>query len=231
MIVIVNNHEGRDAVTGYTVRDLKFGCSSEPIFDGFDADFPAGEVTALIGANGTGKSTLINLMVGLLRPARGRLEPQPVRPALLAQRTEHIDGLPLTVRDCVSMGRFGSVPFWKPLGKSDRALVGQMIDRVGMTSYTGQRLRDLSGGQRQRVMIAQTMVQDAQLYLLDEPSTALDVAGREMLFGLLREKAEHGAAVVLATHDADEVAFADRVVDLGGGMGTIVRSRVAETSG
>ena len=80
-------------------------------------------------------------------------------------------------------------------------------------------------------MIAQAMVQEAGLYLLDEPSTALDVAGREMLFGLLREKAERGAAVVLATHDADEVAFADRVVDLGGGLATIRSSRsVVEAS-
>ena len=218
-------------MAGYAVRGLEFGYTAEAIFGGFDADFPAGEVTALIGANGSGKSTLINLVVGLLRPSGGSVDPRPVRPALLAQRTAHIDGLPLTVRDCVSMGRFGSVPFWKPLGRSDRALVVEMIERVGMAAHAGQRLRDLSGGQRQRAMIAQTMVQEAGLYLLDEPSTALDVAGREMLFGLLREKAERGAAVVLATHDADEVAFADRVVDLGGGLATIRSSRsVVEAS-
>ncbi|MFT3659945.1 MAG: ATP-binding cassette domain-containing protein [Gordonia sp. (in: high G+C Gram-positive bacteria)] len=217
-------------MNGYAVRGLEFGYTGEKIFDGYDVDLPAGAITALIGANGSGKSTLISLLIGLLTPSGGGVEPRPVRPALLAQRTEHIDGLPLTVDDCVRMGRFGSVPFWRPLPRSDKALIGETIDRVGMSAHRGRRLRDLSGGQRQRVMIAQTMVQDADLYLLDEPSTALDVAGREMLFELLREKAAGGAAVVIATHDAEEVAAADRVVDLGGGAETLRAARPARST-
>lgn len=203
------------AVSGFDVRGLGFGYGATAIFDGFDADVPAGRVTALVGGNGSGKSTLLNIFAGILRPDAGEIRPRPQRPAMLAQRTELIDGLPLTVRDCVRIGRYAQVPFWRPLGARNRRAADEMIERVGMIDHRNARLRDLSGGQRQRMMIAQTMVQQADLYLLDEPSAALDTAGKQVLFTLLREKAEQGKAILIATHDDDEVDFCDRVIDLG----------------
>ncbi|MEE4021688.1 metal ABC transporter ATP-binding protein [Gordonia sp. PKS22-38] len=199
----------------YAVRGLGFGHGRTPVFDDFDATIPAGAVTAVIGGNGSGKSTLLNLCAGVIRADAGAISPVPSRPALLAQRTEHIDGLPLTVRDCVRIGMYGQLPPWRPFGAANRRAADEMIERVGMAKYRDARMRDLSGGQRQRTMIAQTMVQPADLYLLDEPSAALDTAGRQLLFALLREKADAGKAVLMATHDGDEIAFADQVINLG----------------
>lgn len=207
------------AVREYAVRGLSFAYGRRAILEDFDATVPAGVITALIGGNGSGKSTLLNLFAGVIQPAGGSIMPMPARPTLLAQRTEHIDGLPLTVRDCVRIGRYGRVPFWRPLGSENRRAADEMIERVGMAEYRNARMRDLSGGQRQRSMIAQAMVQRSDLYLLDEPSSALDTDGKNLLFALLREKALAGAAVLVATHDDEEIEFADRAIDLGRGAG------------
>ena len=216
MIMVVKIRKAKRLVaSAYEVRELSFSYGGSPVIEHFDATVRAGVVTAVIGGNGSGKSTLLNLFAGLIRPDGGTVAPMPARPALLAQRTEHIDGLPLTVRDCLRIGRYAEVPFWRPLGFGNRRAADEMIERVAMTRFRDTRLRDLSGGQRQRTMIAQTMVQSADLYLLDEPSVALDTAGKSMLFNLLHEKADAGKAVLIATHDDDEIEFADEIIDLG----------------
>ncbi|MGI6796952.1 metal ABC transporter ATP-binding protein [Gordonia sihwensis] len=200
--------------TGYTVRGLSFSYGATTVLENLTTTLQPGAVTALVGANGTGKSTLLELIAGVRTPDAGEITPRPRRPALLTQRSEHIDGLPLTVRDCVRIGTFGQVPCWRPTARRERRAAEEIIERVGMTPLRESRMRDLSGGQRQRVLIAQTLVQRADLYLLDEPSTALDAGTRELLCTLLREHADVGKTVVVASHDRDEIRFADTVIEL-----------------
>ncbi|MDN5757305.1 MAG: metal ABC transporter ATP-binding protein [Tomitella sp.] len=208
-------HDDADAPAVAGLADVSFRHRDSPVLSRIDLTLGAGTVTALIGPNGSGKSTLLHLLAGVLAPTDGHIFRSRSRPAaLLPQRSEHIDGLPLTVRDCVAIGRFGALSPLRRPGAEDRAAVTAMMERLDITHLARRRLRELSGGQRQRTLIAQLLAQDSDLYLLDEPSTSLDSRGRALLHALLRDRAASGAAVLVATHDADEAQLADRTLRL-----------------
>ncbi|MEU4689219.1 zinc ABC transporter ATP-binding protein AztA [Actinoplanes sp. NPDC023714] len=170
-----------------------------------------GSVTAVTGPNGSGKSTLLHVLAGEVTPQSGRVV-RDCRVAFLPQRTGEIDALPLTVRECVGIGRFRG---WRWPGRADRLAVAEIMERLGITSLERRRLRELSGGQRQRVLLAQALVQPAGVYILDEPTVALDTASRARVHDLLAERVAAGAAVVLASHDEAEAALAGETVSLG----------------
>ncbi len=174
----------------------------------------SGTTVALTGANGTGKSTLLHLLAGVTPPTRGRVVRRPgTRLALLPQRTSDIDALPLTVGECVQIGRFTPR---RRLSRDDRARVAELMQRLDIAHLARRRLRELSGGQRQRALIAQALVQDADIYILDEPTVALDTHSRQHVHDLLTERAAAGAAMVIASHDPAEAALAERTIHLEG---------------
>ncbi|WBU38072.1 zinc ABC transporter ATP-binding protein AztA [Homoserinibacter sp. YIM 151385] len=185
--------------------------------DRIDVELPAHGVVAVLGGNGAGKSTLLELLAGIARPSTGSLEwaaGSPPPTALVVQRSEADDRLPLTVEDVVAMGRWAALGLWRPLRRADRAAVAQAIDRLGLGELRRRRLGELSGGQRQRALLGQALVRRARLLLLDEPDAGLDAASREVLGRVLREAAGEGAAVVLATHDRRAARDADHRIHL-----------------
>lgn len=170
---------------------------------------PSGAVTAVAGPNGAGKSTLVELLAGVRTPRRGEVRHRGFL-ALVVQRPAVPDTLPVTVRDVVAMGT------WMRR-RPRRAVAGaveEAIERVGMTGYEDRPLAALSGGQRQRVLLAQGLVQRADVLILDEPAAGLDVASRERTRTLLAQEAARGAAVACVTHDDASIAAADLVVRL-----------------
>ncbi|MUK00850.1 ATP-binding cassette domain-containing protein [Vibrio cholerae] len=178
----------------------------------------SGAVTVIAGANGSGKSTALAVLAGLLAPRRGKVSVPPrVRRALVVQRSEVSDRMPLTVRDVVTMGRWSSTGLLRRLGAEDRDVVDECIGLVGLDGFRDRPLTALSGGQRQRAFLAQGLAQRADVVLLDEPTTGLDAATRAVFADVLLAERDRGATVVCVSHDDAALAAADHVIRLEAG--------------
>lgn len=212
---------GGAAVVG---RGLRLAYGHRPVLDGVDFAVPGGRVTAVIGPNGSGKSTLLHAVAGLLEPAAGSLEVLGTSPrdarrrvAYVLQATRVNERIPVTVREVVTMGRYAVRGAFGRLTAVDHAAVGEALERLALTPLAGRHLRELSGGERQRVFVAQGLVQDAELLLLDEPVTALDLVSHERIDTVIDEERRRGRTVVVTTHEISEARRADHVLLLGGG--------------
>lgn len=165
---------------------------------------PALTTTAVVGPNGSGKSTLLGVIAGVIRVTAGKVEHgTDKRVAYVTQRSNVADVLPLTVRDAVSMGRWGHRGLWRRLTRRDQDVVESSMSRLGISSLAHRQLGELSGGQRQRAFVAQGLAQEADLLLLDEPATGLDATAQQLIADVLAEVAGEGLTVVQATHDLE----------------------------
>lgn len=186
-----------------------------------DASFviPSSAVTALIGPNGAGKSTLLHALAGLLSPRAGRLDvavPRPAGVAYVLQGTQVPVHLPLTVRETVTMGRYARVGPWRRLTSDDRGAVDGAIEALDLGRLAGRPLHQLSGGQRQRAFVAQGLAQNADLLLLDEPITGLDLVSRQHILDAIDAERAKGRAIVVSTHDLGDAAESDHLLLLAG---------------
>lgn len=188
-----------------------------------DLTLPAGATTALIGPNGAGKSTLLHAVAGLAAPSVGTVTigGRPAgqarhRVAYVLQSTAVADHLPITVAEVVTMGRYAGGGSMGRLRATDRARIGEAIERLELGGLEKRHLGELSGGQRQRVFVAQGLAQDADVLLLDEAVAGLDAPSRERILEVVAEERTAGRVVVLSTHDLGEAADADQVVLLAG---------------
>lgn len=189
-----------------------------------DASFavPTGSITALVGVNGSGKSTLFKAIMGFLRLAQGKVTVlgQPVRSAMrqnliaYVPQSEEVDwNFPVLVRDVVMMGRFGHMGFLRRPKERDHQAVEKALQRVGMTGYESRQIGELSGGQKKRVFLARALAQEAQVILLDEPFTGVDVTTEDAIIALLTELRNEGRVMLVSTHNLGSVPeFCDRTV-------------------
>lgn len=180
---------------------------------------PWGGVTAIIGPNGSGKSTLLHAIAGTLPLRSGSLELGDGvrnRVSYVMQTVNVAPGTPITVREVVGMGRYAELGWWRPFRKSDRNRVDAAMERLGITDLAGRHLSELSGGQRQRVYVAQGIVQDHDLLLLDEPLTGLDLVSARVIDELIHSESSEGCSVLVTTHDLEEARAADQVVLMAG---------------
>ncbi|WP_413788593.1 manganese/iron ABC transporter ATP-binding protein [Paludibacillus litoralis] len=193
-----------------------------------DASFtaPAGSITALVGVNGSGKSTMFKAIMGFLKAAKGEVRilgltvQTAIRRNLVAYvpQAEEVDWtFPVLVEDVVMMGRYGRMGFTRRARAEDREAVADALARVGMTDFRGRQIGELSGGQRKRVFLARALAQDARVVLLDEPFTGVDVKTEEAIIALLREMRDEGRVMLVSTHNLGSVPeFCDRTVLLKG---------------
>lgn len=190
-----------------------------------ESDFvvPAGSVTSVIGPNGSGKSTVLNAIAGLATPRRGSLEVLGGRPedrhdrvAYVLQATRMNERLPVTVHEVVAMGRYARRGMFHRLSRDDRVAVDEAMERLHIGDLAQRHLRELSGGQRQRVFVAQGLVQQAELLLLDEPLTGLDIPSHERIDEVIEDEQARGATLVVTTHDVAEARRSDHVLLMGG---------------
>lgn len=178
-----------------------------------------GERVAVVGPNGAGKSTLFKVIAGVLPPTSGSVTISGGTPgehiciAYVPQRTQVDWTFPVTVADVVMMGRIGKMGLLRwPKGR-DWELVRQSLDLVGLAGHSGRQISELSGGQQQRMFIARALAQEAELMLMDEPLTGLDVRSEEIIFQILDELRRIHVTVLIATHDLDQAAAKfDRVL-------------------
>lgn len=181
---------------------------------------PAAAVTALIGPNGAGKSTLLHALAGLLAPRAGTLEvPAAARRggvAYVLQGTQVGLHLPITVRETVTMGRYATAGALRRLRGPDREAVDRAIEALGLGALASRPLHQLSGGERQRTFVAQGLAQEAELLLLDEPITGLDLVSRQHILDAMDGERAAGHAVVVSTHDLGDASQADHLLLLAG---------------
>lgn len=166
-----------------------------------------GERIAVVGPNGAGKSTLFKLIVGTFKPSEGQVHIFGHGPAghicigYVPQRNQIDWSFPVTVEDVVMMGRVGQIGFFRWPRRRDWQMVRQSLARVEAAHLAKKQIGELSGGQQQRVFIARALAQEAQLLLLDEPLTGLDMPSQQTIFNILDSLRPDGVTVLLATHD------------------------------
>jgi manganese/iron transport system ATP-binding protein len=185
-------------------------------------DLDPGTICALVGVNGSGKSTIFKAIMGFLRPSAGdvRLCGLPVDEALkknivaYVPQSEDIDwNFPVLVETVVMMGRYGHMNFLRMPSRADRYKVDEALERVGMSAYRHRQIGELSGGQKKRVFLARSLAQEGRIILLDEPFTGVDVKTEAAIVGLLRELRGSGHLMLVSTHNLGSVPdFCDQVV-------------------
>ncbi|MFO7539574.1 MAG: metal ABC transporter ATP-binding protein [Chloroflexota bacterium] len=166
-----------------------------------------GQRVAVVGPNGAGKSTLFKLLIGKLRPAQGQVTIFGHGPeghiciGYVPQRSQIDWSFPATVADVVMMGRVGKIGFLRWPGRRDKEIVARSLERVQANHLAHKQIGELSGGQQQRVFIARALAQEAELLLLDEPLSGLDMPSQEAIFAILNSVRADGVTILLATHD------------------------------
>lgn len=171
-----------------------------------------GEDLAIVGPNGAGKSTLFSVITGIVQPSTGKVNIYGSGPeghicvGYVPQRNRIDWRFPVTVTDVVMMGRTRKIGFFRRAQRQDRAQVQAALAQVGMSALAGRQIGELSGGQQQRVFLARALAQEAELLLLDEPLTGLDLPSQEAILEILRQLRRQGITIMVATHDLNQAA-------------------------
>jgi len=214
---------------GFAAVGLRLGYEGRTVIDGLDLSIPPGQVTVIVGANASGKSTLLRGMARLLRATGGLVEVdgRDVRSIPTRQLAAIIGLLPqhptapegITVVDLVGRGRYPHRGILRQWSATDAVIVERALAATSTLDLADRRVEDLSGGQRQRVWIAMALAQEPDILVLDEPTTFLDVAHQlEVLDLLLELNRTEGTTVVMVLHDLNLAArYADHLVVMAGG--------------
>ncbi|MGW9023577.1 metal ABC transporter ATP-binding protein [Streptomyces sp. NPDC055722] len=191
------------------MRGVRAELGARPVLRGIDLTVRRGEVVALLGANGSGKSTAIRSVIGQVPASGGEIELFGVprgrfrdwaRVGYVPQRTTAAGGVPATVTEIVSSGRLSRTRFGV-FRKADHAAVRRALEMVGMADRAKDSVNALSGGQHQRVLIARALVAEPELLIMDEPMAGVDLASQEILARTLREQVAAGTTVLLVLHE------------------------------
>ena len=200
------------ASSAIEVNDLTVAYRDKPVLWDIDLTVPKGVLLAVVGPNGAGKTTLIKAVLGLVKPAAGEIrvhgapyEKQRNLVGYVPQRGSVDWDFPTTVLDVVMMGRYGNLGWLRRPGKRERALANEALVKVGMEALADRQISQLSGGQQQRVFLARALVQDAQLYFMDEPFQGVDAKTERAIVTLLQDLRAAGKTVVVVHHDLQTV--------------------------
>lgn len=199
--------------------DLAVGFDRHVVVDCINLSVEPGGLVVLMGTNGSGKSTILRTLAGLLEPISGDCRVLGEWPghhadgvAYLPQHPKSLATLPLRASDIVRMGRFASLGLLGRMGDADRDAVERAMERMGVGQFRNKPMHALSGGQQQRVHLAQVLARGADVVLLDEPTAGLDAQGRKAVARMVQEERDAGHCVVMATHDLVDAEPADTVL-------------------
>lgn len=204
-------------------RDVSVSCQRTPILKDISLTFPGGRITALLGPNGCGKTTLLQCLNGVSRVTKGciLLEGEDLSGLSPRERARRLSFLPqvrtiipsLPVRTLVEHGRFPWLGFARKKTPQDARIVQRAMEFAQVEGYADQSVDTLSGGVRQRVFLAMVLAQDCPVLVLDEPTTYLDFQGQRQFFALLRKLKSQGKTIILTLHDLNQaLRLADHVV-------------------
>ena len=196
------------AVPAIDLCGVSAGYGDRVALEDLDLEVPLGALVAVVGPNGGGKSTLLKIIAGALRPWTGTVDVLGAPPGREAHRVAYVPqaelvdwSFPVNVWTVAMMGRYPRLGPLRQPGRADHDAVAEALERVGMADRARNPIGALSGGQRRRAFLARAIAAEADLYLLDEPVTGVDVPTQEAIMELLAAEAEKGKAVVATTHD------------------------------
>lgn len=194
------------------VYNLSVNYEKTPALWDVSLHVPAGNLIGVIGPNGAGKSTFLKAVLGQIKPLSGKIEffEQPLaavrnRVAYVPQRATVDWDFPITVLDLVLMGRYGRLGLFRWPGKADYEAAQHYLNVVGMSAFTNRQINQLSGGQQQRVFIARALLQEADIYFMDEPFAGIDAASEAIVINLLKQLKDQGKTVFVVHHDLNTV--------------------------
>lgn len=194
------------------VHDLTVAYREKPALWDLDLTVPAGVLMGIVGPNGAGKSTLLKAILGLIPVVAGDVSilGRPMREgrrrvAYVPQRSSVDWDFPTTVFDLVQMGTYGRLGWFRRPGREERVATDRAMDQVGLADLGGRQIGQLSGGQQQRAFLARALVQEADLYILDEPLQGVDAVTEKAVIDLLRGLRDAGRTVLVVHHDLGSV--------------------------
>ena len=198
--------------TAVSINDLTVAYEDKPVLWDIDLDIKKGVLMAVVGPNGAGKSTLIKAMLNLIKPLSGSVsffgnsyKKQRSKIAYVPQRGSVDWDFPTTALDVVEMGRYGKIGWIKRVGKADRKIAADAIKKVGMEGFEKRQISQLSGGQQQRIFLARALVQDAEIYFMDEPFQGVDAKTEKSIINILKKLRDEGKTVIVVHHDLQTV--------------------------
>jgi zinc transport system ATP-binding protein len=195
------------------LQNVSFSYSNEVVLKDITLSIHKGDYVGIVGPNGGGKSTLLKIMLGVLKPQKGIIKLFGVdinnfkewyKIGYVPQKTYVEINFPITVEEVVAMGRFAKRGLFRFPNSDDKSRVIEALKQVSMEDYKNRQLSDLSGGQQQRVFIARALVSDPEVIFLDEPTAGVDVKTQKQFYDLLRElNTELNLTLVLVSHELD----------------------------
>lgn len=196
----------------FHVHQLNVNYGNTPALWDISLQIPSGNLVAVVGPNGAGKSTLLKASLGIIKPTSGRVHffGGPLREkrgqvAYIPQK-ESIDwDFPMNVRDLVLMGRYGKLGLFRVPKKEDKEIAMECLSLVGLEELHHRQISQLSGGQQQRAFMARALAQKADLYLMDEPFSGIDVASKEVIIAVLKALKDQGKTLIIVHHDLSAV--------------------------
>lgn len=204
--MIIERHQPQPAQL--ELINATMGYPGRTIIRNLTLTIPAGDLVAVVGPNGAGKSTLFKTLAGVLPLQGGQalIHSEPIGRfkgcvAYVPQRSEADVHFPVTVRDVVTIGRYGRHRWLDPINSEDKALVESSLAQMGIAGLADRALTDLSGGQLQRVYLARALAQQPHLLLLDEPFNGVDLSTEEATLELLQDLNGQGITILVSTHD------------------------------
>ena len=198
----------KTSTSAVSVKDITVAYKEKPVLWDIDLEIPKGILMAIVGPNGAGKTTLMKAILGLIKPAAGqvrvlgkRLNNVRKRVAYVPQRGSVDWDFPTHALDVVLMGRYGHIGWIKRPSSQDKDLAMEALEKVGMTAFAYRQINQLSGGQQQRVFLARALVQNADVYFMDEPFVGVDATTEKAIVELLKELRKKNKTVIVVHHD------------------------------
>lgn len=218
MNLITSRYRGvvaEDPIARFDEVSVRYG--DVVALDATTTRFESAASVALVGANGSGKSTVLQLLAGLIEPTAGTVVRAPgVQAAFIAQQHGQHPWMPLSVDEVLRMGCYRRRGLLGRITRDDRAEMRHVAERLDVVDLVRRSFGELSGGQRQRVLVAQALIASPSLLLLDEPITGLDLPSQEAILTIIAEEVANGSTVVYSTHHLEEAKRAQRVMLLAG---------------
>ena len=198
------------------IEDMTVAYDMHPVLWDVDMKVPQGALAAVLGPNGAGKSTLLKAALGLLTAVSGRVKfyvngtlavfKEDKKQIVYVPQSGSVDwDFPTTVLDVVLMGRYGHLGWLRRPGKRDKEMALSVLEKIGMADYRNRQIKQLSGGQQQRVFLARALVQEGEIYFMDEPFKGVDKKTEETIIAILKEMKHQGKTVVVVHHDLNTV--------------------------
>ena len=187
------------------IKNLTVAYGENIALEDFNLDVEIGSLMALVGPNGAGKSTLIKTILKFLKQITGEIKINGKNLAYVPQRNSVDWDFPTTLFDVVEMGCYGRVGLFKRVNKEEKAKVLKAIEQVGMLEFKDRQISELSGGQQQRAFIARALVQEADIYLMDEPFQGVDSTTEKSIVDILKKLKSDGKTLLVVHHDLQTV--------------------------